>query len=94
MLRRGAGGRKRSTTQTPRPSPSTRNSSATSPAIEQVAYFVSADKLSFAVATDGTRLLVDAPLADVERELDPQRFFRGKGRIALQLAPGTDGEWW
>lgn len=44
--------------------------------VDEVAYLVSADKLSFAVGHDGTRVLVDAPLADIERELDPMRFFR------------------
>jgi DNA-binding LytR/AlgR family response regulator len=44
--------------------------------VEEVAYFVSQDKLSFAVATDGTRCLVDSPLADIEAGLDPAVFFR------------------
>ncbi|MBS0447413.1 MAG: response regulator transcription factor [Proteobacteria bacterium] len=44
--------------------------------IEQVAYFVTADKLGFAVATDGTRCLLDTPLAELEAGLDPARFFR------------------
>ncbi|RQP24829.1 LytR/AlgR family response regulator transcription factor [Piscinibacter terrae] len=44
--------------------------------VEQVAYFVSQDKLSFVVAMDGTRCLVDSPLADIEAGLDPAVFFR------------------
>jgi DNA-binding LytR/AlgR family response regulator len=44
--------------------------------VDEIAYLLSADKLSFAVGHDGARILVDAPLADIERELDPLRFFR------------------
>ena len=44
--------------------------------IEQVAYFVSVDKLSFVVTRDGTRRLLDEPLADIEGALDPECFFR------------------
>ncbi len=44
--------------------------------VEQVAYFVSVDKLSFVVTRDGTRRLLDEPLADIEAALDPERFFR------------------
>ncbi len=44
--------------------------------VEQVAYFVSLDKLTFIVEFDATRHLVDGTLGDVERELDPRQFFR------------------
>lgn len=44
--------------------------------VEQVAYFLSIDKLTFVVSADGARHLLDGSLAEVERELDPQRFFR------------------
>ena len=40
------------------------------------AYFHSDDKLTFLVANDGQRLLVDAPLAELESALDPLEFFR------------------
>ena len=43
---------------------------------EQVAYFVSVDKLTFVVARDGTRGLLDETLADVEAAVDAQEFFR------------------
>ena len=44
--------------------------------VEQVAYFVSIDKLTFLVSLDATRHLLDGSLGDVERELDPALFFR------------------
>ena len=44
--------------------------------VEQVAYFVSLDKLTFMVEFDATRHLLDGSLGDVERELDPRLFFR------------------
>lgn len=45
-------------------------------AIAQVAYVVSVDKLAFAVTLDGSRYLLEQTLADLEAELDPERFFR------------------
>ncbi|QNM96578.1 LytR/AlgR family response regulator transcription factor [Chitinimonas koreensis] len=44
--------------------------------VEQAAYFISADKLTFLVGCDGVRYLVDRPLAEIEAELDPAHFFR------------------
>jgi DNA-binding LytR/AlgR family response regulator len=44
--------------------------------VQQVAYFVSLDKLTFMVGSDGARHLLDASLSEVEAELDPQLFFR------------------
>lgn len=44
--------------------------------VDRLAWLESADKLTFAIATDGSRLLLDEPLADIERELDPACFFR------------------
>jgi DNA-binding LytR/AlgR family response regulator len=40
------------------------------------AYFYSDDKLTFLVARDGQRFLVDAPLTELEATLDPKEFFR------------------
>ena len=42
----------------------------------EAAYFYSDDKLTFLVARDGQRFLVDAPLAELEASLDPADFFR------------------
>ena len=44
--------------------------------VAQVAYFVSDGKLSFMVTREARRYLVDGPLADIERDLDPRGFFR------------------
>jgi DNA-binding LytR/AlgR family response regulator len=44
--------------------------------VEQVACFVSVDKLSFLLTRDGARHLVDEPLADIEAALEPAQFFR------------------
>lgn len=45
-------------------------------ALEDVAYFFSADKLTFLVTRAGERALVNEPLASLETELDPAQFFR------------------
>lgn len=45
-------------------------------ALEDVAYFFSADKLTFLVTRAGERALVNEPLAALEAELDPAEFFR------------------
>lgn len=42
----------------------------------EAAYFYSDDKLTFLVARDGQRYLLDAPLAELESGLDPHEFFR------------------
>jgi DNA-binding LytR/AlgR family response regulator len=42
----------------------------------EAAYFHSDDKLTFLVARDGQRFLVDATLAELEASLDPRDFFR------------------
>ena len=44
--------------------------------LEDVAWFVSVDKTTWAIARDGQRHAVDASLAELEVQLDPQRFFR------------------
>lgn len=50
---------------------------------EQVAYFVSIDKLTFLVARDGARHMLDETLADVEVGLDPERFFRVNRQVIV-----------
>lgn len=54
--------------------------------IEQVAYFVSVDKLSFVVTRDGTRRLLDEPLAEIEGALDPECFFRINRQMIVAAA--------
>ena len=44
--------------------------------LDDIAWFVSVDKLTWAVGSDGQRHLVEASLAELEAQLDPQRFFR------------------
>lgn len=43
---------------------------------DEVACFVSLDKLTFAIASDGGRVLLDETLAEVEAALDAQAYFR------------------
>jgi DNA-binding LytR/AlgR family response regulator len=52
-------------------------------ALEQVAYFVSVDKLSFVVTRDGARLQLDAPLAELEATLEPAQWFRANRQLLL-----------
>lgn len=51
--------------------------------VEQVAYLVSVDKLSFAVDSAGERYLLETPLAELEAALDPARFFRANRQVIL-----------
>lgn len=51
--------------------------------VEQVAYLVSVDKLTFAVDTAGERYLLETPLAELEAVLDPTRFFRANRQVIL-----------
>jgi DNA-binding LytR/AlgR family response regulator len=44
--------------------------------LEEIAWFVSVDKATWAVASDGRRHLVEPTLAELEAELEPRRFFR------------------
>jgi DNA-binding LytR/AlgR family response regulator len=51
--------------------------------VEQVAWFVSLDKLSFAVTHDGQRHLLDETLAEIEAALDPGSFFRVNRQVIV-----------
>lgn len=55
-------------------------------ASEQVAWFVSLDKLSFAVTHDGARHLLSETLAQVEAEADPARFFRVNRQVIVSAS--------
>ena len=44
--------------------------------LEEIAWFVSVDKATWAVGSDGRRHLVEPTLAELEAELAPERFFR------------------
>jgi DNA-binding LytR/AlgR family response regulator len=51
--------------------------------VDQVAYLVSMDKLTFAVDASGERYLLETPLAELEVTLDPTRFFRANRQVIL-----------
>lgn len=44
--------------------------------VAQLSHLVSLDKLTYAVAMDGVRYLIEQTLTELEAELDPSRFFR------------------
>jgi DNA-binding LytR/AlgR family response regulator len=44
---------------------------------------VSVDKLAFAVDTAGERYLLETPLAELETQLDPARFFRANRQVLV-----------
>jgi len=52
--------------------------------LDAVTHFVARDKLTYAVA-DGREHCVDQTIADLERKLDPARFFRIHRAILLNL---------
>ncbi|MGZ5156239.1 MAG: LytR/AlgR family response regulator transcription factor [Caldimonas sp.] len=54
--------------------------------LDDVAYFVSIDKSTFAVGRDGRRHLVDGTLAQLAEQLDPQRFFRVNRQVIVAAA--------
>jgi len=51
--------------------------------VSELAYVVSLDKLSHAVLHDGSRLLLETPLAELETQLDPAQFFRANRQTLL-----------
>ena len=52
-------------------------------AVQRLAYVVSVDKLAFAVDETGERYLLETPLAELEAELDPARFFRANRQLLV-----------
>jgi len=55
-------------------------------AAAEAAYFYSDDKLTFVVARDGQRYLVDSPLSELEATLDPHDFFRLNRQVLARAA--------
>lgn len=53
--------------------------------LESVAWFRADDKLTLAIERDGRESIVDSTLADLERELDPERFFRVNRGFLVQV---------
>jgi len=53
---------------------------------DQIAWFVSVDKLTYAVDLQGERHLVDATLAELDADLDPMEFFRVSRQVIVSGA--------
>ena len=51
--------------------------------VERLAWVVSLDKSSVAVADDGSRCRLDLPLAELEAQLDPRHFFRANRQLLV-----------
>jgi DNA-binding LytR/AlgR family response regulator len=51
----------------------------------EVAYFQTADKLVFLTTRNAVRFHLDRPLAELEAELDPQRFFRANRAFLVNV---------
>jgi DNA-binding LytR/AlgR family response regulator len=51
--------------------------------LTEIAYFVSVDKLSFAITRAGERYLVEPTLGELEEALGPQRFFRANRQLLV-----------
>jgi DNA-binding LytR/AlgR family response regulator len=51
--------------------------------VDQIGYFVSLDKSTYAIDREGRRHLVDATLAELGEQLDPQRFFRVSRQVIV-----------
>lgn len=51
--------------------------------VEDIAYFCSEEKITFAVTKDQKRHVIDLPLNKLEEQLDPSRFFRANRQYIL-----------
>lgn len=51
--------------------------------IEDIAYFYSEEKITFAVTNDHKTHIIDLPLSKLEEQLDPHLFFRANRQIIL-----------
>lgn len=66
--------------------------------VEEIAYFYSEDKISFAVTTDGKSHILDLTLNKLEEQLDPSLFFRANRQVLLtascieQIEPYFNGK--
>ena len=52
-------------------------------AVDEVCYFYSEEKVTFAVTADRRTHIIDLPLAKLEEQLDPKRFFRVSRQFIL-----------
>ena len=63
-----------------------RNGASYAPlSVEDIAYFISLDKFVYAVDREGTRHRLDATLADLGSELDPQQYFRATRQLIVAV---------
>ncbi|UYZ64455.1 LytR/AlgR family response regulator transcription factor [Hymenobacter weizhouensis] len=54
--------------------------------VEQIAYFQTRNELVYLVTRDGRRFVIDYPLEQLERLLDPQQFFRASRQLLTHLS--------
>lgn len=53
--------------------------------IEEIAYVFTEHKMSFAKAKEGDIYMVDKPLSEIEKELDPTKFFRANRQYLVNI---------
>lgn len=53
--------------------------------VDQIAYFYSQNKITFAVENDGRHHTLDLPLDKLSQQLDPDRFFRANRQTILSI---------
>ena len=53
--------------------------------VDDVAYFYSENKVTTAVARNGSLHVLDLPLSRLEEQLDPERFFRANRQVLLSV---------
>ena len=53
--------------------------------VDDVAYFYSENKVTTAVARNGSLHVLDLPLSRLEEQLDPDRFFRANRQVLLSV---------
>lgn len=62
--------------------------------VEEVAYFFSSQKVTFAVTFKGVRHIVDVTLEKLEEQLDPDCFYRANRQVILHIDSITRIETW
>ncbi len=60
--------------------------------VDEVCYFYSEEKVTFAVTADRRTHIIDLPLSKLEEQLDPQRFFRASRQFILSAGCIRDME--
>jgi DNA-binding LytR/AlgR family response regulator len=62
------------------------NNQLKSISIDNIAYFFSEDKLTFACLVDGKKLPLDFSLKKIEEEIDPKEFFRVNKKFLISVS--------